>query len=251
VIRFNSKLSDAEVKRLVDDVPRRVNNVGRAVGRAVADNVADEVKQRLVGAGWISIYRKGIFYKELPTGDEWAVAGFSKVELSDPPADTTLFWFAGKGLGSVLSFYNPWTLDAIPAVKGGYNDTVVARMMSESAVTSRRTELAPILPAVRTALADAGAQIEPDGQVIIDGEVYADLAFMARRLELGFEGYPRVPHWGPAASAAHANVGRWVSDSRVLSLVEDALVGEEPGKVVEMSKAERDELARLREATWP
>lgn len=252
MIRVNAKFSQADLKRLADDIPRRINNVGRVVGRAVAERTAAEVRGRLVGGGWIAIYRNGIFYKELPDGTEWAVAGFSEVELSDPPADTSLFWFVGAGLGNPLSFYNPWTLDLIPAIRGGYDDTVVVRMVAPAAVESRRAELAPIVPNVVQALQDAGAQILPDGEVVIDGHVYADLAFMARRLELGYEGYPRIPHWGPAASAANSNVSSWVSEGSVITAVEDVLVnGKEPGKVVEMSESERDALAKLREATWP
>ncbi len=205
----------AEVKlsmplsKLQDEVPGRIENVRRIVGREIAEKITHEVTRRIPSSGgWYKIYRDALAYKETSEGDQWAIAGFTKIELSDPPADTTLVDFAGiEPDGRALAGYNPWPIDMIPVVVGGYKDGANIYPAGEGAVTSNRERVRAILDVARQALIDdAQASLADDsGQLEIQGDKVVDLAFLASRMEVGYGGFPRHPHWGPAVSKTRSN----------------------------------------------
>lgn len=235
---------------LKNDLRQRLDNVGRQLGRTLAEKITDEVKGRLQGGGWIKLYRDSILYRETPEGTEWSVAGLSKQEnLFKFPAATSLVAFTPTGDGRWPAEYNPWPIDMIPAAN--YRGTsVVVRSAPESTVEGYRAARANNLPALLAVLAEQNISVDPEGFPNVAG-VYADIAYLARRLELGYPGFPRIPHWGPASGAAESSGPRWLTSPDVLRLVEEAINGQVPIEVPLMSKAEASELARLREVTWP
>jgi len=247
-----SKTSATPLSQIKADLGRRLHNVQRVIGRELASKIESEVRQRIPSGGWLSIYRSSLTYRERDDGMEWAIAGMAEIELSDSPANQTLIGFAGTDpFGAVLKPYNPWPIDLIPPIADGYRDNVVARMASPSNVENERNRIAVLLPAIHSGLSDAGATVQPDGNVEINGKKYADLAFMATKLELGYIGFPRIPHWGPAAAKTKTNAKAWASTSEVAGNVDGALLGGKLPSVATMSKVEAEMLAQLREATWP
>jgi hypothetical protein len=248
-----TKTSGPNINKMLEDLPRRIKNVGREVGRAFSEQIAAEVKRRLGGRkGWVKIYRDAIIYKESPSGDSWAVAGLDDQHpnLFEFPAETSLLYFAGNGRGNIPAGNNPWPIDVIPPLKEGYDDTARVEMHDPGTVENYRQARMLNLPGVIDALNEVGSVDTSGDTLVMIDKVYADIAWLARRLELGFQGYPRVPHWGPAASAASSQGDKWVSTSLVHIAVDNALQGAESAEVPQMSKAEADELARIREATW-
>jgi len=252
-INLSASKRPEEFKKLIDDIPRRVQNVGRELGRAFSTKVQKEVTKRLMGhGGWVKIYREAIFYRETSEGDEWAVAGLVRDNnLFKYPAETSLASFTATGQGIWLAEYNPWPIDVIPSAT--YKGTkIVVRAAPESEVQALRAARLANLPALLSELAARGIQVDPTGDTLPDvpNGVFADIAYLAKRLELGYPGFPRLPHWGTTAGIASSQGNRWLSTPTTLRLVENALKGEEPGTVVQLSKAEASELARLRSAAW-
>jgi hypothetical protein len=249
------KTAGPDLKELARDLPRRLHNVGTEVGRAISENMAEEVKKRLAGrGGWIKIYYDALIYLEGQEGNNWAVAGLSeRDDLFEFPAENSLLTITGYPEGSAaatLANYQPWPIDVIPPLTKAYEGTAVLQMHDPGTVKTYREARLRNLPTVVDALNEV-AQVDQSGDTLVEVErIYADIAYMARRLELGFDGYPRVPHWGPAASAASAKGDRWATSPDVMRLVESAVKGKEPGTVTTMSPAQAAELARIREATW-
>lgn len=252
-ISFTGK-PKGDLKTLQADIEKRITNVGRHLGRHVADNTTREVQRRLKGSGWIRIYRQAIIYRETPDGGEWAVAGLAELtnrpELFRNLASTSLAAFSPTGDGRWPSEYNPWPLDMIPAAfyRGS---TILVRNAPEATVEGERGKRARNLPTLLRVLSERGIAVRDDGLPVAENGIFADIAYLARRLELGYPGFPRIPHWGPAASTAEAAGNRWLKEPNLLRLVEGAIKGAEPGEVPQMSRAEASDLARLREATWP
>ena len=255
-----TKTSGPDLQALLKDIPRRVKNVATEVGRAVSEQTATEVKRRLGGhGGWVRIYYNSIIFREGMDGDNWAVAGINEThpKLFEDSAETTLLNFDSasardvNSLVSIVANNNPWPIDVIPVIEGGYPGTATVRMYDQGTVETIREARLRNLPGVIEALKAAGGRVDESGDnILMIDRLYADLAYMAKRLELGFHGYPRIPHWGPAASKLAAQGEKWASTPSVLRLLERAVKGKEPGKVATMSPAQASELVRIREASW-
>lgn len=187
----------------VDQVPARAALARDAVAALVAKRVAEKVKDRIPsGGGWLDIYRESIQFVELEPG-AFGVSGVAEVPFSYLEAEQTLLWFQqGDTTAQILGQYNPWVIDAIPAVQGGIFSDVLVRPASESEVRHHRERLSGQLTSINMLLDRAGVSVEANGLPMLNGKVYADLDFMSRRLEYGLGGFPRVPHWGPAVADA-------------------------------------------------
>lgn len=249
---------DPKLQALLDDLPRRVKNVGTEVGRVLAEKTGEEVRRRLAGrSGWVKIYHDAIIYRENDDGNQWAVAGYTTAhpELFAYPADTSLLVVdpgnlpEGENPSLVLAQYQPLPIDVIPALTQAYPGTASIRMYDAGTVETYRQAALRNLSAIREGIQNTGYQIDENGTPTWT-KVYADLVFMARRLELGYSGYPRVPHWAPALTALQTKAPAWSSSSAVLKLVEKALNGGDPVEVTKMSASEASEFARIRAATW-
>lgn len=245
--------STMSIRALEQALPERIAAARRVIGRAVAERLAQEVKDRIPArGGWYKIYRDALTFRESAVGNEWAVLGLSPVDLRTPPVNETLIAFGGTSPeGSILKPYNPWTIDMVPPIVGGYRDAVLVRAASESSVLQQRDRLAPLLPTVVDALDTAGFRVLDDSNLLtIGGQVMADIAYLAARLEVGYPGFPRVPHWGPVVAKARSSVESWVTATDVVSRVDQALAGAAVPVVNEMGPTEADVFRELREATW-
>ena len=241
------------IKQLMDEVPERIVNVRRVVGRAIADKITEEVQRRIPrGTGWYGIYRNAIAFKESPEGDDWAIAGFSQTELSAIPAETSLVYFNGAGQWDrLLMPYNPWPIDMIPVINKVYSDKVDPLPTSEATVAGNRDRLQNLMPTIHQALIDAGASIlGDDADLSIGGKPVVDLSYLAQRLELGYGGFPRHPHWGPTTSKANTEAVKWGTTGAVIAKVDHALSGGDVGVVDEMTAAEAADLAARRASSW-
>lgn len=242
---------NAAAQSFQKDITKRLENVGRHLGRQLSENTAYEVTKRLKGSGWIQIYRDAIIYRETPDGSEWAVAGLSDEEnLFKFNAYRSLASFTPTGDGRWPAEYNPWPIDMIPPAN--YRGTsLIVRIASGTVVEEYRAARARNLPTLLQALANQNISVRDEGLPVVDNGVFADIAYLANRLELGYPGFDRIPHWGPAASVVERSGDSWLGEMQLLRLVDDAIKGKEPDKVAQMSRAEASDLARLRELTWP
>lgn len=250
--RFDVTFSE-DPRKLSAALGRRLKNVQTVIGRTLAERTSEAVKSKIpTGSNWLTIYKNSITYRESEDGDSWAVAGLATFDITTVPAKTTLIGFQGSDeYGSILKPYNPWPIDAVPAIAGGYKDTVVARQVSEQAVTAARSRIDNLISVIKAALVDRGAQILDGQPAVIAGKTYADLAYLAERLELGLDGAVKKPHWGPAAAKLTASAEAWIKDKQALDLIGLALSGGQLPSALTMSAAEAEQLAKIREATWP
>jgi len=255
-VRVNN-LSKADLKKILNDLPRRMKNVATAVGRAVSEQTAEEVTKRLEGhGGWIAdVYKKAITYYEDAEGGHWAVAGYAETrpDLFEWPAESSLLMmtqYPEDSPSSILANYQPWPIDVIPALTSAYPGKAEVRIYDPGTVSTYRDARLRNLPTVIAALNEVAQVDESEGALVTVERVYADVKYMAKRLELGFNGYPRVPHWGPASSALASSGERWATSPPVLRLIEAAVKGKEPGKVATMSPSKAEEFARIRKASW-
>ena len=232
------------------ELKKRVKAAGTVAARAIADGLKDEVIDRIPrGDAWLDLYRDAITYLENNAGDEFAVAGLSQTKLTTVPAESTQIKIIGQSTAAlILAQHNPWTVDTLPAVVGGLPAESEVRPASESEMVSHRARLRPLLAGVLDKLDRAGVQVAPGEFPTIGGKVFMDLRFLQLRLEHGLGGFPRTPHWLPAARQAANKADSWVKAD--LARIKDALEGKPipDGNVMPNSLEAR--LRRKRKKTW-
>mgnify|MGYP001397520420 CR=1 FL=1 len=192
-----------------------------AVGRAaeiVATTIGQVVHDKIPRSdGWYGIYKEAIRAFSTKDGLTWAVSGEWPVRYSTPPADTTLVIFEGATpVAKVLMEHNPWPIDLIPQVSGGYRMRATARAYPESQVDFRRAVLLLKKDFIHKELERAGASIQANEFPTVNGRIYADIAWMADALEHGLAGFPRTPHWASAYQEARKHAGAWIERERPL-----------------------------------
>lgn len=197
-------------KRFAAETKRRVADASQEIASHLADRTAAAVREKIPDGGWFTIYKLAIQYFEDPSHAKWLVQGKFPTALSNLPADSTQIEIYGDTeIASIMKGHNPWTIDMIPSIVGGYRANAKARQASSSEVKAHRKRLTEVLPDVVDALKAAGAVIEQREFPTIAGRVYADIAFMGKRLEHGLGGLPRKPHWLPAWRELQGQAGRW------------------------------------------
>lgn len=202
---FRIKIKDdlKDLEKQLKTLPERMEKAQADVGAAVARHIQETVKERIPDeGGWYDIYRDAIQFYELAPGS-WGVSGIAELPFEKIEAATTLLWFQQGGSGvKILANYNPWTIDVIPAFTNGIMADAIVKPASESEVNHHRLRLNSQENAIKSLLSREGITLQENELPKINGKIYADMDFMARRLELGLGGFPRVPHWGPAGEEA-------------------------------------------------
>lgn len=199
-LSISSSNSD-NVKKQTEAMAGNIQIALEAALPIIAKQTAEEVKDGIPeGGGWLDIYRDAIREFEL-SPSEWRVGAETQIEFTELEAETTLFWFRdGDRAAQILAQYNPWTVDTVPSIppEGIFADAMV-RPASPSEVDHHRARLSEDMNAIESLLSREGIRPIEDELPYINGKIYADLDFLARRLELGLGGFPRSPHWEPAA----------------------------------------------------
>ena len=168
--------------------------------------------------------RWAIQFVELSPG-VWGVGGMAELQFSQMEAESTLLWFQeGDDSAAVLAQYNPWTIDMLPAVDGGIYSDALVRPGSESEVQHHRERLAGSTKSIKVLLERVGKKTDDAQLPKINGRIYADLDFLARRLEFGLGGFDRTPHWG----TAETDLDGIVKDPNLARAVDRALGDKEP-----------------------
>lgn len=246
-LRFNKKTSAKEFKK---QTLARVRAAQRVAGRALSESFLEEVVKRVPrGEKWLDLYREALRSLESPDGQRWAVAGISPTKLTTVPASSTQIKFM-EGGGKVIDVVRPyvWTVDTLPAIAGGYRGDAIVRPASESEMAAHRKTIRPELPRITEQLKNAGAQVIDDFPVV-NGTVLMDLKFLQLRLEHGLGGFPRSPHWAPAARQAANKAKKWVAGASTdIRAALESGVTPEPEHT--MSGSLEKLLKRFRKTTW-
>ena len=221
-MRFKINITP-NAKKYRESVDARVKKAKSAVGRKLSEKIRDEVLRRIPpGGGWLKIYRDAMTFVE--EDGTWKVLAEADVELTQVPADKSLVYFDGSStVAAVLKSFNPWPVDTIPAISGGISATVSVLAASEAEVMEFRSRKLTQASSIDAALNSIGVTVKPYDRPVINGSVTADLRFLSRRLEFGLAGYPRVPHWTPAAAEARRSGETWIAqDQRAKDEIREA-----------------------------
>lgn len=110
----------------------------------------------------------------------------------------------------ILAKYNPWTMSMLPFSPKRNQATIVTRRASEREIKSIERQRKKDRPKWKKDLQEVGIRnvfrTEPLKKV--DTKVVEDVAFSGLRLEFGYGGTKRVPHWRPSVRLAIRNVRR-------------------------------------------
>ena len=185
----------------MDKVRPAVMRGGQMATREAAEQLAARIRDMIPKeGGWFDIYRQSIEFIEI-SSSEWGVAGVAELPFDEVEAASSLIWFqGGDSAAQLLSPYNPWTVDTLPAVKGGISADLLVRPASEGEVTSHRKRLQAELGAIDLLLTRISKPVEENVLPTINGHIFADIDFLVRRLEFGLGGFPRTPIWVKAES---------------------------------------------------
>jgi hypothetical protein len=226
MMKLRATWKGLDIQKLGREAPERLNAVGRILGEAAAERITREVKRRIPSkGGWYSIYKAAIEAKE--TGElQWTVDGLADVAIETVPANETLLSFQGRDrFSAVLAPYNPWPIDLIPPTDKGYADEPILRAAEFSEIETRREYLVPLLKVITDALTEEGASVGSDADLVqINGKVYADIVYLALRLEHGYHGFPHIPHWSLALSDARKSLGKWIAQDVPQARIQKALL---------------------------
>jgi hypothetical protein len=197
-------MDDSEARKALKELKVSVPEVGKAASNAALKELVERMAERVRDmipdkGGWYDIYRKGVVtIKHGPDDYELAV-DTTEMSFGDIEADSTLIWIGGGGdeIAAILSTENPWTLDTIPAIPGGFQADLTVRPASESEIDFYRSRHLANRPTLESAIGALGKQIYPlDAQLpVVNGRTMADVQFLATRLEFGLGGFPRTPIW--------------------------------------------------------
>jgi hypothetical protein len=254
-VKLDVTRSGDDIKKIIDELPKRIEAVGAHLGRTIALRALAEVQKRLPGgSGWPTVYRNAISAFESADAKEFVVAGYANVAEPAEPSEISLLDFAAvdpaldpvaSAIAAVMIPYNPWVIDAIPPIEGGYIGDAVVRQTSATAVEAERSRLHGLLPVVGAALKASGAKLLTSGsKVYITGKFYTDTVWLAKRLEIGAGGFPKKPHWKPAGNITSKSGESWGNGQG--TKVEAIIRGGDSTKLPEATAAQLSAFAEKR-----
>ena len=200
-----------DLKKYQDSIKKRVRQVKSVIGDKVASSLVEEVRKRIPNqGGWFDIYKDALTFEE--DTNTWTVKAETDIELTQVPAQQSLINFSGPSAAAgVLSSFNPFPVDTIPPINGGFNADITVLAASYEEVMSHRERHSDLQAEISAALSRQGLSVNWTERPVINGKVVADLKFLSQRLEHGLGGFPRIPHWSAAVAEAARSAHKWVS----------------------------------------
>jgi len=198
-LAFKAKFTIPDLSKVRRKVQKAVDAASVVIGTELVDKLLTEVQSRIPKKdAWTKIYRDSLHVEVEPPGKFLLVAD-TVAKLETFPADKTAVFVEGDSVvASILKRYNPWTIDMLPAIKGGATVDLRTVPSGLTETNSLRKTIISQLDLVRKDLKEAGVIVEDGGIPVFNGRTYFDLKFMALRLEHGLGPFRPTPHWGPA-----------------------------------------------------
>jgi len=207
---ISEERSNREVRRLMSEMPKRLEAFQKALPQRVARRLMNEIEGKAPSD--IEGYPDCLKLCTVQVSGGWDVCGIlasgraGSQKLRSVDAQRTVLYVRPKARGDkavseaavVLSRYNPWTMDTLPHEPSKREAEMISRRVTER--EGRRVESARRrdLPGVLQQLRPMGVQLRPKGQVVLSGRVTRDLAFEVLRREFGWPPVPGHAHWRPA-----------------------------------------------------
>jgi hypothetical protein len=213
-----------QMASLKTSIPAAAKAAGEASTKKLAERLAARIRELIPNKdGWYDIYRSGVQLVEISPGAYEISTNFTQLGFDKIEAATSLLWFSGgDDVSQLLGADNPWTVDTIPSIVGGFSSDIIIRPGSESEVDFHRRKQRANAASITLMIERLGRQVSANALPAVNGRVMADVPFLARRLEYGLGGFPRTQIWGRLPTEA-SNIG---DDKDVHSAGDDAFVDE-------------------------
>jgi hypothetical protein len=196
-------IDDGDLRRDLDKMKSQLPAAAQEAGRAQMKKLVEELKDRVIEmipdrGGWYDLYKDSIKINKIDDDHYELTTTIAEIQYSSIDAEKSLIWITGsEEAARVLSQFNPWTLDTIPAIDDGFTANLLVRPASESETTTFRTRRISDRKEIERRLKLTNIKVlkfDPELPEI-NGRVMADVPFLAKRLEYGLGGFPRTPIW--------------------------------------------------------
>jgi len=188
-----------DIQNLKKSIPEASAKGGHAALKVLAEKLRDRIRELIPDeGGWYDLYKQSIELIEVDRGHYEITTTVQEIKFGKIEAASSVLWVTGGDtFAKLLSTFNPWTLDTLPAVKGGIKCDLIMKAGSDTEVEILRRKQLDQRKKVEAAIRNANGVVYPlDAELpTIDGRVLADVPFLARRLEHGLGGFPRTPIW--------------------------------------------------------
>lgn len=202
---LDDKELQAEINRLRTAIPEAAEAGGGAALKELMERLRDRVIQMIPNkGGWYDLYKKSIKVVDKGSDQYELTTTVAEISFGDIDAENSVITISGDDEASILIGQNgPWTVDTLPALADGINGTLQATPDVSEVNTIRTRQLANRSSIVNK-LKNLGVTVLPfDGTLPkVNGRVYADVPFLAMRLEYGLGGFPRTPIWSRIVTEA-------------------------------------------------
>ena len=234
------RISPQEIRRVqkfLREYPARLRAVEGYLAYSAAEMIRERIQALVRDVAGSESYRLGLQVVRVETGAEgvaYAVRvkptarGIDRVD----PKKTVLLVIPRKNVLKatpdeilILQRYNPWTVETLPFQPDRGDANVVSRMVRDEEAEFIAKKRMRQMPQIRQELARAGKRPGKDDQrrvkVKPGTDVVPDVAFDALRMEFGFGGGAKVPHWRPSIRYAIANIGVLFKSGQMMDTLRD------------------------------
>ena len=207
-----------DIESMKSAIPEAAKKAGDATTKELVYRLRKFVRDTIPDeGGWYDIYRDSIAVQEFPDGHWELFTRINDIAPEKIPAETSLILIAPKKsddlvaveIAKLLSNLNPWTLDTIPSIYGGLPADLTILPASPGEVEIIRKERLERLPSLKHDITAIDGNVErfDASEPKINGRVVADVPFLAKCLEYGLGGFPRVPIWSRVDQMANSLSG--------------------------------------------
>jgi len=207
------EVDDAELQRKLKDLQVSIPEAAAAGGGAALKELMEQLRDRVIAmipnrGGWYDLYKRSIEVVEKGQGQYELTTTIAQIRYGDITAEDSLIFViaADNDAAVIVARLNPWTLDMLPALKGGLSATLDVKPADESEVSSRREVLMGERDGLVSDLRAISQEVYPFDSTLpkVNGTIRADVPFLALRLEHGLGGFPRIPIWSQVIPEAEA-----------------------------------------------
>ena len=221
-MQFSISIDTSEFEEEIELLKKSIPKAALEASRAGVHKVAEKLRQQIISSipdegGWYDLYKDSIVINVLDEDNVEVTTTINNISYGQIDASDSLIWISGpNAVAQFLGLQNPWPLDMIPALGDGLTADLLVRPASEREVENHRSRLmldrGRIVSVLTQTYNEVVLEFDPE-LPNINGKIVADVPFLAKRLEYGLGGFPRVPVWSMAdASFNRLVVSKPVTD---------------------------------------
>jgi hypothetical protein len=204
-------VDDGAVRRDIEHLKNRLIPAAREASLAATKEFAERLRKRVQDmipnkGGWYDIYKRSIVLNETKEGHWELTTEVREILPAAVPAETSVVTISTISdttkpeLAAVvqkIATKGYWTVDTIPAIDGGLPARAKITPASPGEVEYFRRARLLDRPDLDRRIGELGIKVlKFDANLpFVNGRVFADVPFLALRLEYGYGGFPKTPIW--------------------------------------------------------